>query len=391
MSLKNLVLYSHTGSGNHGCEALARSTAMLLQDFVKTPIQLISWRPEEDRKYMSDVNLKFVARTRTQSVLEHIFAKIWKTLTGSLYLYDRSDRYAILNVRDSLCLSIGGDNYCYKDFVVYGRENKYLNKQGNKTILWGCSIEPDLLSNSNVKDDLELYSLITARENITFQAMKELGLQNVQYCPDTAFLLPQQEIILDSRFEDGVVGINISPMILEYENDKGITLENYINLIKYVLEITEWNIALIPHVIVDFGDDLEVLKTIKQHFYDTSRVFIVDEKKELNCCQLKYVIAHCKALVTARTHASIAGYSTGVPTLVTGYSVKARGIAQDIFGGWEGLVCPVQNFKSEYDLVNSLMNLWDNKDSLMNNMKDFIQKIDKYYTTTQESVKLLIN
>ena len=127
MSLKNIVLYSHTGSGNHGCEALARSTAMLLQDLVKTPIQLISWRPEEDRKYMSDINLKFVARTRSQSLLEHIFAKIWKTLTGSLYLYDRSDRYAILNMRDSLCLSIGGDNYCYKDFAVYGREWRHVN------------------------------------------------------------------------------------------------------------------------------------------------------------------------------------------------------------------------------------------------------------------------
>ena len=390
MSLKNIVLYSHTGSGNHGCEALARSTAMLLQDLATTPIQLISWRPEEDRKYMSDVDLKFVARTRPQSLVEHIGAKVWKTLTGSIYFYDRSDRYAIMNVRDSLCFSIGGDNYCYKDFAVYGRENKYLNKQGNRTILWGCSIEPDLLRNVNVKNDLKLYSLITARESITFHVMQELGLKNVQYCPDTAFLLPQQDVILDSRFGDGVVGINISPMVLEYENGKGITLENYINLIKYVLEKTEWNIALIPHVIVDFGDDLEVLKIIKQYFSDITRVFIVDEKKELNSCQLKYVIAHCQALVTARTHASIAGYSTGVPTLVTGYSVKARGIAKDIFGTWEGLVCPVQNLQSEYDLVYSFTDLLSNKDLLKNNMKDFIQKIDAYYTITKESVRLLI-
>ena len=45
--------------------------------------------------------------------------------------------------------------------------------------------------------------------------------------------------------------------------------------------------------------------------------------------------------VGARTHATIAAYSTCVPTLVIGYSVKSRGIAKDIFGTDEGLVIPV--------------------------------------------------
>ena len=42
------------------------------------------------------------------------------------------------------------------------------------------------------------------------------------------------------------------------------------------------------------------------------------------------LIAQCELLVCCRTHASIAGYSTGVPTLVLGYSVKAEGIAADL-------------------------------------------------------------
>ena len=36
-------------------------------------------------------------------------------------------------------------------------------------------------------------------------------------------------------------------------------------------------------------------------------------------------------LVAARTHATIAAFSTGVPTISLGYSRKAQGINQDVF------------------------------------------------------------
>ena len=67
--------------------------------------------------------------------------------------------------------------------------------------------------------------------------------------------------------------------------------------------------------------------------------------------QLKGCIGQLKALVTARTHASIAGYSSGVPTLVIGYSVKARGIARDLFGDEAGHLIPVQELGSEQELI----------------------------------------
>ena len=64
-------------------------------------------------------------------------------------------------------------------------------------------------------------------------------------------------------------------------------------------------------------------------------------------------IARMKALVTARTHASIAGYSSCVPTLVIGYSVKARGIARDLFGSEEGHLLPVQELDSQEQLIGA--------------------------------------
>ena len=52
-------------------------------------------------------------------------------------------------------------------------------------------------------------------------------------------------------------------------------------------------------------------------------------------------------------HATIAAYSSWVPTLVVGYSVKARGIARDLFGTEEGYVLPVQALENPEELIQA--------------------------------------
>ena len=56
-----------------------------------------------------------------------------------------------------------------------------------------------------------------------------------------------------------------------------------------------------------------------------------------NCRQQKYIISQCAYFIGASTPSTIAAYSTGVPTLVVGYSVKAKGIAKDLFGTYDNL------------------------------------------------------
>ena len=56
--------------------------------------------------------------------------------------------------------------------------------------------------------------------------------------------------------------------------------------------------------------------------------------------------------IGARTHATIAAYSTCVPTLILGYSVKSKGIARDIFGTEEHYVLPVQEMRNPDELAN---------------------------------------
>ena len=106
-------------------------------------------------------------------------------------------------------------------------------------------------------------------------------------------------------------------------------MENYRRLIDHILKDTDNSVALIPHVMWKNNDDRLALKELYQGYEKNERVVLFPD---MSCRKLKYVISKCRAFIGARTHATIAAYSSCVPTLVVGYSVKARGIARDLFG-----------------------------------------------------------
>ena len=83
-----------------------------------------------------------------------------------------------------------------------------------------------------------------------------------------------------------------------------------------------------------------------------------------SCTELKYLISNCRFFLGARTHATIAAYSTGVPTLVLGYSVKSRGIARDLFGTEEGYVLPVQKLTRPEELTEAFLRLMDQEERI---------------------------
>lgn len=95
---------------------------------------------------------------------------------------------------------------------------------------------------------MKRYDLIVARESITYEALKRAGIwENVFLHPDPAFLLETECLKLPSGWMDGrMVGLNVSPMIVENEKKSGITMENYKALIAHILETTDFSVALIP-------------------------------------------------------------------------------------------------------------------------------------------------
>ncbi len=347
-----IVLYLHGGSGNHGCEAIINSTCHMIEDIPKL---LVTNSEKEDRFYSLEPLCDIL---QERKIAEHFFAHVWYYAWRALFHDPESFmRYRFRAVlgknRAPLYISTGGDMYCYeiskKEAIV---ANSTFVRAGAKTILWGCSLEPELLKDPAVVEDMRRYALITPRESITAKALHEAGIvDNVRLFPDPAFALEAEEIKLPERFAVGrTIGINVSPMIVRHEKSAGITLANYRRLIDHILQTTDNCVALIPHVMWNYNDDRLTLQELYRGFEAEERVMIFPD---MSCRKLKYIISQCRAFIGARTHATIAAYSSRVPTLVVGYSVKARGIARDLFGTEENYVLPVQALESPDELIGA--------------------------------------
>ena len=265
-----------------------------------------------------------------------------------------------------VALSVGGDNYCYGNTELYKYLNSSYRKNHIKTVLWGCSIEPDIVKRAGVAEDLKRYGLIAARESITYDATRAAGC-NAILMPDPAFCMKPEKCDIGNRIsENEVIGINISPHIMASEHQQGAAYANYKTLIRYILDNTDAYIALIPHVVWASNDDRIPLKQLYDDFNHDPRLILVNDH---TAPQLKYIISKCSFFVGARTHATIAAYSTGVPTLVVSYSVKARGIARDLFGTEEGYVLPVQQLKESSELTRTFVNLYEKGESIQTHLK----------------------
>ena len=108
-----------------------------------------------------------------------------------------------------------------------------------------------------------------------------------------------------------------------------------------------------------------------------------------SCEELKGYISQCRFFVGARTHATIAAYSTCVPTLVVGYSVKAAGIAQDLFGSQEHYVLPVQSLKAPQDLVCEFQWLMEQENSIREHLQKKIPDYQEQALRTGEEINHL--
>ena len=346
------VLYNHVGSGNHGCEALVRSISHMLGE---KDTLLLSDAPEEEAKYgiADSIEVRPSMSKMRPTVQDFFFSYLQLKIRHDYFYMDVLPyKPALKGLRsEDVLVSIGGDIFCYENYRKYNLLHQYALKQVKHSILIGCSIEPDSLTDHALLKDLETFEFISARELITYNALKNAGLKNVSYCPDTAFSLPAAETALPEHFiPQNTVGINISPLFLNKSADAELILENLRLVVRDVLSSSSASVAFVPHVVWENNDDRIPLQKLYQEFQSTGRVCLIEDQ---DARKLKWIISQCSYFIGARTHATIAAYSTGVPTLALGYSVKSRGIAQDLFGAEEHYILPYQDITSSDMLLKN--------------------------------------
>lgn len=327
--MSKYVLYSHFNSGNRGCEAITRSTIELL-GLKSDDICVISDNIVVDKECGLDSIAKIVPIRSTKGIEGIRYAPFF--MSSKLHI----DPYASIKYKyeevmlaeikkGGFALSTGGDLYCYSEYRRLSYFSDIVKEIGANNVLWGCTIDEKMIDTKLV-EELSKYDLITARDKRTFEVIKNLNMGvDLKYVPDTAFLLEPVEWDV-SRYINSkeVIGINTSNFVI---NNKYFYCA-LIYLIKYLINNTEANILLIPHVFWKLQNDNLINKKIKKEFEKEERVIPVSES--LNCQQIKYLISKLDCFMGARTHSMIAAYSSFVPALAFGYSVKAGYIADDL-------------------------------------------------------------
>lgn len=326
-----VLMFFHGGSRNRGCEAIARTAAKVLKsaDFI-SKLALSSRDPESDRNIPLIDVLHLDQRSPVEKYSPYGLMSAMKIkLFNNESMAYRKIHESIIKLipQYDVFISIGGDNYCYGEQPGIYEIDRQIKKAGKKLVLWGATIGEEDLSEAKIKD-LKAFDLLLVRESLTEAILKDAGIQNVKLVADGAFLMEKTELPLPEGWQEGkTVGFNFSPLV-DKRNPE--SKQAAFDLLYHILETTDYTVCLVPHVIIPGNDDYEMLQEFYDNFQNTGRVILLPNN--LDATEYKGYIARMKFFIGARTHATIAAYSSHVPTMVLGYSVKSKGIAKDIFG-----------------------------------------------------------
>ncbi|MGO4345798.1 polysaccharide pyruvyl transferase family protein [Paenibacillus sp. MCAF9] len=370
-----IMMFAHESSLNRGCEAIVRSsTAILKEKIGGAKVYLASSQPETD-KVISKLDGIYDGSTR--SIKRYSYDWLLSSLKMKLF-QDESYALGVIHhniiekIKDmDVCLSIGGDNYCYGEQPGWYEIDKRVKAQGKKLVLWGCSIGEEDMTPRKL-EDLQLFDLILSRESLTYNMLVSKGLKNVKLCADPAFTMEKEELALPKGWQEGnTLGLNFSPLVWKRNKKSQAAVDE---LIQHILKTTDMTIALTPHVIIQGNNDYEVLSSYYETYKDTGRVVLLPDN--LTAIQYKGYIARMRFFIGARTHATIAAYSNYVPTMVLGYSVKSKGIARDIFGE-EKLVLGIDEISDSRRLIGKFDEMVGEEAELKNRLKQAIPEIKK--------------
>lgn len=379
------LLYDHSGCLNRGCEAIVRATVDIIEKaFPGSEFGLLSYSAKED-VVLSDINGLSVAQVERRE-LKGLKRYINGINVKLLHTYDYFYKTAYADVLNfagdyDVCLIIGGDTFCYGNNELCRKLTANFKKMGKKTVIWGCSIGEEDLTEEKL-ETLRSLDGIFARESLTKAVLESKGLANVSLFADPAFALPQAQVELP-EIQGDLFGFNISPLVAKRTTNLGTAAAQ---LIHYIENNTDYTPLLVPHVTIKGNDDYEFLSAIKKAAKSEKAILLPNDS---GAREYKAYIAKTKAFMGARTHSIIGAYSSGVPAFALGYSIKARGIAKDIFGS-ELCVRGIEKIQSGADLIDCFEELAENRERMKKILDEKIPQTVAMAYRAGEALKKLI-
>ena len=377
MKKQKILLYGVGTFKNKGVEAIINSTLNQI-DKNKYEIAMASHDYTHNQNYYNDRVYKHIKHYKKNDELTEDEKKIedqYKSIPfdyNNFELLYQNDVVRELEKSD-IAISVGGDNYCYDNCTWLYALDKKSKEMNKKTVLWGASLF-EKIDDLELINDLKNFDVLVIRESLSLNAIKDyVDKDKIIYVPDPAFSLKAKEVKLNDWYKKReFVIINLSPLTIKDTDERSTGYKAVIDLIEHILGKTKYSICLLPHVKTDDCNDLDILDKIKEKYKNNDKVYL--EEGDYDCCELKYIISKSKIVVTARTHASIAAYSQSIPTLVIGYSVKARGIAKDLFDNIENFVINSDDLESRI-LIDKFKYINHNRNKIKKHLEKIIPNI----------------
>lgn len=348
--MKRFYLSGQRTFGNRGCEAIVRSTVGLLREqFGEVEVLVPSVDIASDSAQWPDAaehGVRFVpaylpSQGRYWVQLQRLPVPFLKR-AGWPFAMPRWLARDLASV--DAVLAVGGDNYSldYRIPSPIMALDRFAMDMGKPVVLWGGSVGPferEPAFVAPMQKHLSRMHYVAARESVSHDYLTEkLGLDNVIRMADPAFTLVPQAVELAPFWPTGngyVLGLNVSQLIERYRRPDQDLRSEVAEFIRHVVTEHGMGVLLVPHVNPLKGDpqggDASYMAALHDRVADLGSA-VTMMPQSFNAAQIKYVISHLRLFIGARTHATIAALSSGVPTVSIAYSVKARGINRDLFG-----------------------------------------------------------
>lgn len=392
--MKKILIVINAAKYNMGSNMLLRGIAQIIKDLGVDFIAVSS----ADISEKESLNIPFVNKYIPRSYKwtkkyfpRKIYAAINKTF-GLNLISEKIRNYSLYREfkNFNLIVLVAADNYDYNK-----RKNpldgmiSYISKLNNKhkILLYDFSTNKENITKYLI-NSIKKVDCLTARDSLSFKNLNEIKetTNKLFLTYDPAFVVKPEKIEINIDWTKNYVGLNISSMVLNRNRD---VFDAYYKLIEQILSYKELNILLIPHVMKQ--KDLKGLKVLYEKYKNTGRLFLIDNEN-LTGPELKYIISKCRFFVGARTHATIAAYSSCVPTLVLGYSIKSLGIAKDLFGTYENYVVKIDEISgNKYLLADSFKWIYKNENTIKKYLISVMPKYIEKANSVGKIIKDLLN
>jgi len=383
----HIVLGGNGAYANRGCEAIARSTVQLIRRELPTARFTMASQvgpqdqPDEQLPAVTHITLPVrparlpptAGRLRRRLHALRNKAEVAARNASGVPARSRALRSVLSTLTDaSAILSVAGDAYRvgngrrFYGQVAMDAEAIHL---GVPVLVWPATLGPfpGGLARRFLARHFSRCDLVLCRDTESVELLSTMGVtSNVRLVADPAFCLDSEQPCIDlpADLRDHV-GVNLAPLMagpLRVPRDD--LVDRSARVVVSIRNRTDRPILLVPHETGEQnpGNDEErfLLRVAEQAGILGCECSIVPGS--LRCWQLKWVIGQLAAFAAVKTHATIASFSSCIPTLTFYRGVKSLSIPRMVYGDDAHIIRP-GDFTP--DVVGPAMsNLVDNRDRL---------------------------